>query len=89
MPPLPPAHQPGRPADRPCSYRGGELGWIECGCGGRPTLWACASPDVPSDYCLLHGAGKPMGILVWHGGQQSPLEKLRDIPICAICQKAS
>ena len=90
LPPLPrpPASPPGRPLDRPCSYRGAELGWVECGCHGRPTLWACASPYVPTGYCLLHATGKPMGILTWRDRPPSPLQRLRDIPVCAICQHA-
>jgi hypothetical protein len=75
-----------RTEEKECKHRGGELGWIECGCGGRPILYACGSPDVPEVYCLLHAANKPMGTLHFHGSDAKDFRKLRDIPVCAVCK---
>jgi hypothetical protein len=74
--------------DRPCKHRGPEIGWIECGCGGNPLLYACGSPDVAEDYCLLHAAGKPMGTLFFRDNmrEQRVRKKLKEIPVCAVCK---
>lgn len=75
-----------RTEERECKNRGGELGWIECGCGGRPILYACGSPDVPEVYCLLHAANKPMGTVRFHHTKQEDFRTLRNIPVCAACK---
>lgn len=90
LPPLPaaPARPSARPADRPCIHRGAELGWVDCGCSGRPQLWACASRHTSRPYCLLHATNKPMGIITLHGGDPSPIQRLRGIPVCTFCEHA-
>jgi hypothetical protein len=75
-----------RTEEKECKHRGGELGWIECGCGGQPILYDCGSPDVPEVYCLLHAANKPMGTVRLHHSPLRDFRKLRDIPVCAVCK---
>jgi hypothetical protein len=71
-----------KPSSSSCVHRGGLLGQLDCGCGGKPAVLECAIHG----RCMRHASGKP-GALKFTplAGPVERLARDQQPMVCALC----
>lgn len=72
-----------------CPFRNiDSIGHIDCGCKGKPEVYACSHPET-GDYCLLHAAGKPFQRILFKDGSEKRIgtaAERKEITVCSFCE---
>lgn len=83
-----PAKRPPPPAPAPtypCPHRGAQVAEIDCGCSGKPKVFACRHAERP-DLCLVHAWTRPATHLIYPTGQKERFSR-DQLGVCAACPK--